>query len=257
MPPKGAPKRLTHFLCIPLVTPTSRPQLQKSLQAFRSDIKDDRTPENPNGIPEKAIRPLGTLHLTLGVMTLPTPERIEGALALLRSLDIPSLIPLPSAAPAPTGGAQEPRPAPPAPKITLRGLESMHAPSQTSILYSSPADPDGRLYAFCSALRAAFADFLVPDDRPLLLHATVVNTVYVPGVRERGSAGHGKQRAKMTIDAREVLERYAETVWMEDCGVERVAVCRMGARKIRDKDGRETGDEEYVVEGEVEIPAVG
>jgi activating signal cointegrator complex subunit 1 len=259
MPPKATPKRLTHFLCIPLVTPTSRLQLQKSLQAFCSDVKDDRTPENPNGIPEKAIRPLGTLHLTLGVMSLLTPERIDGALALLRSLDIPSLISLPSTAPALTPGAKEPKPAPQPLKITLRGLQSMHPPSKTSVLYSSPSDPDSRLYTFCSALRAAFSDFLAPDGRPLLLHATIVNTVYVPGVKERSGrpgARHGKQTARMTIDAREVLERYEETVWMEDCMVEKVAVCRMGARRVRDAEGRETGEEEYVVEGEVEIPVV-
>jgi activating signal cointegrator complex subunit 1 len=264
MPPKGAPKRLTHFLCIPLVTPTSRPQLQKSVQAFCFDVKNDRTPENPNGIPEKAIRPLGTLHLTLGVMSLLTPERIEGALALLHSLDIPSLLSVPSTASALATSAKETGPAaaatPQPLKITLRGLKSMHPPSKTSVLYSSPVDPDGRLYTFCSSLRAAFSDFLAPDDRPLLLHATIVNTVYVPGVREssggQAGAGHGKQKAKMTIDAREVLERYEETVWMEECRVEKVAVCRMGARKIRDKEGRDTGEEEYVVEGEVEIPAV-
>jgi len=87
-----------------------------------------------------------------------------------------------------------------------------------------------------------------------------VNTVYVPGVRERSGgqagAGHGKQKAKMTIDAREVLERYEETVWMEECKVEKVAIFRMGARKVRDKEGRETGEEVYVVEGEVEFPVV-
>jgi activating signal cointegrator complex subunit 1 len=144
-------------------------------------------------------------------------------------------------------------------KITLQGLKSMHPPAQTSILYSSPSDPDSRLYAFCNALRAAFADFLVPDDRPLLLHATIVNTVYVPGVREgsgAAGAGRGKNKAKMTIDAREVLERYAEVVWVQDCRVEKVAICRMGARRVRDAEGREMGEEEYVVEGEVGMPGL-
>jgi len=250
MPPKGSPKRLTHFLCIPLVTTTSRSQLQKSLQAFRSDVKEDRTPENPNGIPEKAIRPLGTLHLTLGVMSLLTPERVEGALTLLRSLDISRLLSIPPEAHSSTTGIKETIPQAVAPleplNITLRGLKSMHPPAKTSILYSSPTDPDGRLFAFCCALRASFSDFLVQEDRPLLLHATIVNTVYVPGVRESGGAraGHGKSRAKMMIDAREVLERYAEATWMEGCRVEKVAICRMGAQRRRDEEGRETGEEE-------------
>lgn len=263
MLPKGAAQRLTHFLCIPLVTPSSRPQLQLSLQALCSDVKDDRTPENPNGIPEEAIRPLGTLHLTLGVMSLVTPERVEGALTLLRSLDVARLSSPPLAAPSLTTGAMQPSlqaAITPEPlKLTLQGLKSMHPPAKTSVLYTSPLDPDGRLYAFCSALRAAFSDFLVPDDRPLLLHATIVNTVYVPGVRGKGGGsgvGHGKRKAKITIDAREVLERYAEVIWMEDCRVEKVAVCRMGARKRRDAEGKETGEEEYTVEGEVGLSAV-
>ncbi len=139
----------------------------------------------------------------------------------------------------------------------------MHPPAKTSVLYTSPLDPDGRFYAFCSALRAAFSEFLVQEDRPLLLHATILNTVYVPGVRGTSGggagagagAGHGRNKAKMTIDARELLERYSEVAWMEDCRVEKLAVCRMGARKTRDAEGRETGEEEYVVEGEVDLPA--
>jgi activating signal cointegrator complex subunit 1 len=258
MPPKAAPKRLTHFLCIPLVTLTSRPQLQKSLQAFRSDVKDDRTPENPNGIPEKAIRPLGTLHLTLGVMSLLTPERVNGALALLRSIDIPSLLSLPAVPPdlpAPKA-AESSKPL----IITLRGLKSMHPPAKTSILYSGPDDPDGHLYNFCSALRAAFSDFLVQDDRPLLLHATIMNTVYVPGVRARSGgagSGHGKNKAKMTIDAREVLERYSDVAWMEEVRVEKLAICRMGAVRLKNAEGVETGEEEYFVVGEVDMPPTG
>jgi activating signal cointegrator complex subunit 1 len=132
--------------------------------------------------------------------------------------------------------------------VTLKGLKSMHTPSKTSILYSSPVDEDLRLYTFCQKLREIFteAELLVQEDRPLLLHATIVNTVYVPGVRGKG--GHGKNRAKLTIDAREILEDYEDSEWMSNVRVEKVAICKMGARKNDD------GEEEYVVEGEVEMP---
>jgi activating signal cointegrator complex subunit 1 len=260
MPPKTAPKRLTHFLCLPLVTSTSRPQLAKSLHAFRSDIKDDRSPENSQGIPEKAVRPVGTIHLTLGVMSLLTQERVEGALAVLRSLDIPSLLSTPPTEVSKVDGKDTGLSKDVGlklPKVTLRGLISMHPPAKTSILYSSPEDADGRLYAFCTKLRDALAEFMVPDTRPLLLHATLLNTVYVPVVRSRSGgpgAGHGRNKAKMTIDAREILERYSEISWMDDIRVEKVAICRMGARSVRDEDGNEIEDQEYVVEGEVDMP---
>lgn len=133
--------------------------------------------------------------------------------------------------------------------ITLQGLASMHSPSKTSIIYSSPVDPDGRLYSFAHKLRDIFmgAELLIEDNRSLLLHATIVNTVYVPGVRGKGS-GHGNSKAKLTLDATELLEDYEGFVWMEGVRLEKVAICRMGAKK------NEAGDEEYVVEGEVNMP---
>jgi activating signal cointegrator complex subunit 1 len=77
--------------------------------------------------------------------------------------------------------------------------------------------------------------------------------VYVPGVRGRGSGqghGHGKNRAKLTIDATELLEEYEDFEWMKDVRVDTVAICRMGAKK---GEGR-SGEESYVVEGEVSMP---
>jgi len=134
-------------------------------------------------------------------------------------------------------------------EITLRGLQSMHHPSKTSVLYTSPVDADRRLHSFCCSLKSAFAkaDLLVEDNRPLLLHATLVNTVYVPGVKRKGS-GHGRSKAKLTIDARGIMKIYEGTEWMKGFRVEKVAICRMGAVKVED------GEEAYGVEGEVEMP---
>jgi activating signal cointegrator complex subunit 1 len=260
MPPKAPSKRLTHFLCLPLVTAVSRPQLARALKAFRDDIEDDKTPENPNGIPAKAIRPVGTIHLTLGVMSLLTPERTEAALARLRSLDLAELLlstapPVPVAAgestAAPALGALAPL------KATLRGLMSMQQPAKTSVLYSAPEDPEGRLHAFCSKLRGEFLDLLEPDNRPLLLHATILNTIYAPAGRKSADdsgSGRGRSRSKLTIDAREILERYSDAVWMLEVPIEKVAICRMGARNVKGSSGDPTDDQEYVVEGEVSMP---
>ena len=80
--------------------------------------------------------------------------------------------------------------------------------------------------------------------RPLLLHATVVNTIYVKGRDQqqavgnrggkKGGHGHhghhghrrggGNKRERLTIDAREILERYEEYTWMEGVKVEKVAI---------------------------------
>ena len=76
----------THFLCLPLITPTSRPQLEQSLAHLREITK-----HGDCKIPESAYRPLGVLHLTLGVMSL-TPERLESALKLLQDTDLDALL---------------------------------------------------------------------------------------------------------------------------------------------------------------------
>jgi hypothetical protein len=132
-------------------------------------------------------------------------------------------------------------------KVTLRGLESMHTPSKTSILYSSPTGDD-RLYPFCQKLKDLFteAGFILEENRPLKLHATIVNTVYVPGARGKG--GHRKSKAKLTLDAREILEDYEDFEWMSNVELTKLAICKMGAQK------NGAGEEEYVVEGEVEMP---
>ncbi|SLM33397.1 Protein kinase A anchor protein, nuclear localisation signal domain [Lasallia pustulata] len=88
MPPRPP---LTHFLCLPLVTASSRSLLQTSLETFSAEAVSP-TEASTVPIPEKAIRPLGTLHLTIGVMTLQTQDRIDACLNFLRGLDVHDLL---------------------------------------------------------------------------------------------------------------------------------------------------------------------
>lgn len=293
MPPKPFP---THFLCIPLVNASSRTQLSQGLAAFAADV----TAEESLGIPRDAIRPVGTLHLTLGVCSFPRDEGLDRATDLLKSLRLRAILesarrqvaaralPGETNPAAPTvreaygsnvsssnqemdnnsklsprqgtergGEDEEEGEAPPQQPllIALRGLASMQTPSKTSVLYARPADDQGEggaggvLQAFCEKLRAVFLDAgLVQDDshRPLLLHATVLNTIYAkkekkkkdaaPGEEGAGGAkrrGRGGRRGeKLTFDAWPVIDRYEGHVWMEGFAVEKVALCRMGAKKV-------------------------
>ncbi|OLN92271.1 Uncharacterized protein C15D4.13c [Colletotrichum chlorophyti] len=238
----------THFLCIPLVTPASRSQLSKSLASFKADI----TSPDSFAVPLDAVRPLGTLHLTLGVMSLPNNEGIEKAIEVLKGLKpleiLAGINPL-SSTTSLAGAAHSIQEAPLSPlSITLRGLQCMKSgpradASKASVIYAPPVYSDGVLQTFCEKVRAVFeeADVMEKDARGLLLHATIVNTIYVKG-------GRGKKGAKLTIDAREILERYDDYVWMEDVPVEKIAICRMGAKKIEGVD-----DQEYEVEAEIDF----
>lgn len=123
----------------------------------------------------------------------------------------------------------------------------MQEASKTSVLYAPPLDPELILYRFCEGIRATFIEsgIMTDEGRPLLLHATIINTIYVKSGR---TPGRGKRRERLTLDARDIVSRYDDYVWMEEMPVERVAICRMGAKKIEGTD-----DEAYEVEAEVAI----
>ncbi|KAF4963034.1 hypothetical protein FSARC_8922 [Fusarium sarcochroum] len=225
MPPKPVRAAPTHFVCISL----AGPQLARSLAAFRTEVT------NPAGfgVPPGAVRPLGTMHLTLGVMSL-KDETIEQATEVLRGLKLKEFLTTAKAA-VPSSTTEERL------SITLQGLHAIHTPAKTSVLYAPPVDTDGILYKFCEQIKTTFqeAGLMVKEDRPLLLHATVINTIYVKD-------GRGRRREKLTIDARDMVSLYDDYVWLEDMPLEKVTLCRMGAKKIEGTD-----DEAYEVEAEV------
>ncbi|KAI1132145.1 kinase A anchor protein [Nemania abortiva] len=251
MPPRPTP---THFLCIPLVTAKSRQQLSTSLSSFRADV----TSLESFGVPDEAIRPVGTLHLTLGVMSFPKNEGLEQAVALLKTI-IPRQIladvtasTLPDKQGTAKAAGELPGSLSSPLSVTLKSLHTMQSAAKASVLYAPPVDTDGVLTRFCEKLRSAFqeAGLMMEDTRPLLLHATILNTIYVKGRRNSGGGGgrgKGKNRDKLTIDARQILDRYDDYTWMEDVPVEKIAICKMGAKK------QEDGDEVYEVEAEIDV----
>lgn len=68
------------------------------------------------------------------------------------------------------------------------------------------------LNSFCQQLKDAFteAELLVEDKRSLLLHATIVNTIYVPGSKRtnlrKAGEGHGKKKNRLVFDASDLIE---------------------------------------------------
>ena len=238
MPPKPP---LTHFLCLPLITTASRPQFQASLQRFTSEV----TTTNEAGeaqLAAKAIRPVGSLHLTIGVMSLLTPERLDAACTMLREFDIAGLLrTCNEASPAPLS------------TVTFSGLRAMQSPSRTSSLYTSPTVSASHLLPFCTTIQQAFihAGLLVPEERQIKLHATIVNTIYARETKN-GKKRWGKGSGK--FDATELIEKYKDFEWAKDIRVERVAICEMGAKKII--EGDVVVDEVYTEVASVPLPAI-
>lgn len=261
--PQAKEKRppLTHFLCFPLVTETSLPFLEKSFSHFRDNIPlrrktmaDHTLKPRPPLFPDSAVRPLGTLHLTLGVMSLMTRDRLEEAISLLDSLDIEQM--LREIADNGADTSQQQQQQQPAEDTILApisvSLESLYAlprAKAATVLYAKPVDHSSRLYPLGVKLRERFIeagliqpDYLrtkprkaskatnnspSPNDktvqavarderyqpklRPLLLHATVVNTVYARGGHSAQNRGKGKRRGgPLTFDARDMLAHHQD-----------------------------------------------
>jgi activating signal cointegrator complex subunit 1 len=295
---------LTHFLCLPLVTETSLPHLQASLSTFKDDLAED------GSVPTKAVRPVSTLHLTLGVMSL-NPESLQEAITCLRALDLHVLLRDITHRRVAEKAAEDgtiaenlnaaAMPDTDALTVNLEALVPMQEPKKTSILYAEPRDASQRLGMFASVLREQFVGegWLVEDERALRLHATVLNTIYAKekgggrgrprkgGVKEHGrealssqrdgqeddntstasnptappnpstaepaarNEGHGSDgKSWMRFDARNLVEKYKDFVWAEDVRIDRVLICKMGAKKIWSggKEGEgEVLDEAYEV----------
>lgn len=257
----GGTKRpqLTHFLCLPLINSSSRPVLEASLASFRNGVADS--------LPSKAIRPVGALHCTLGVMSL-SQRQLEAAIETLQACDVVETL-------RQVGGEMLSGDIK-ALRIDLQGLESMHEPHNTSILYVAPRDSTQRLLPFCLAVQAKFQEksLLVSDDRPLRLHATIANTIYAKSSmlkqkvsRQRqdsssaaseapldGSSGHGPNaKSSLRIDARGLLEQHKNYTWAENVTLDRIAICEMGAKKKYDEEGRLIG-EEYKEVASIALP---
>ncbi|KEQ69752.1 hypothetical protein M436DRAFT_55322 [Aureobasidium namibiae CBS 147.97] len=288
----NAPKKpaLTHFLCIPLVNSVSQPQLEASIGKFKEhvcsavpvqasqEVESAADKSNVSTLHPEAVRPLGSLHLTLGVMSL-DEAKLAQATALLESLDLGNL--LQEATSSQTSqvkttdtSATTLNSAPPTSTIkaltlqslpltlSLEGLEPMQSPTKTSILYLRPHDQTNRLQPLCQALRKVFtvSGLLVPDTRPLRLHATIVNTIYIKGRKKNNKptseatqakdagantpdSGHGPSaKSSLYLDATSLLSTYESHVWASDIPISKIAICEMGVRKQLSESGGVVGE---------------
>lgn len=226
-------KSPTHFLALPL---HRHAPLTTALGSFRADV----TSPTSFALPDAAVRPPGTLHLTLGVMSLPQQSNVDAAVGLLRQIKVQTL--LQTARERVGQSAHGPL------SIHLRGLRAIGSEDKATVLYVPPEDSmpecQGLLHSFASELKAKFveAGIMENETRPMLLHATVFNTIYVKGRKKT----RGKDR--LMIDARDLLARYEDFVWAEDLEIGEVGLYKMGAQAVEGTD-----DVEYVAEARVSL----
>jgi len=223
----------THFLSIALVTAHSRGQLESNIAGFKRRLKASHS-----RLPGAAVRPVGSFHLTLNVIHLPTPRHVQRTTDVLRKLDFGEAL------------VSGPRPNGPSDPlfVDLKSLSAMRNPRNTSVLYLTPEDPSGRLksLAQCAFYSLSTAGLCRPT-RPLRLHATVYNTRYI-APRHPGRDGRSPQ-----VDARALVKEYKDYVWAEGVTLERLGICEMRAEKVKDEAGRAV-DEVYREIASIRLP---
>jgi activating signal cointegrator complex subunit 1 len=219
--------RLTHFLCLPLVNEGSRPQLEQAMEVF---VQQPRH----NVFHEAAIRPIGTFHLTLGMMSLTTEEKLQEAIQFLNEIDLQDVLSSISTRASSLTPDDSGIEANVKLHISLNSLAPMDVPEKTRVLYSVPDDSTDRLQHLGEKLQLLFREkeLVVDEKRELKLHATVVNTTY--------SQRFGFPRH---FDATRILEQAKDLVWAKDVRLDRVAICKMGAKEVKNAEGVVVGAE--------------
>lgn len=251
----------THFLCLPLISPTTLPHLSSSLSSLATTLAETTT------LPASAVRPPSTLHITLGVLSL-TPSRLPVAVAYLDTLDLAGILRdvsqrLAAERAASQGIVAEGFMAGSLPagaevlKVNLEGLRGMRDVKRTGVCFAVPRDDgdsaaDGRLGGFAKEVRRNWVDegLMKSEEREWLAHVTVVNSIYAKGGR-----GKGKGKGRVMFDASELVERYEGFVWAAGVEIDRVCLCKMGAKDIVrvGEEGEEVKDQAYEVVAEKKI----
>ena len=250
---------MTHFLCFPLLDQYSRPVLRESLGQLRRDSK--------SVISESAFRPLGTLHISLGVLALSHPRQFAYAKEFLSGLNIREMLktgmvysdkgiqlgqgPMSTKEHIHMGSSHgELQPL----TVTLSSLHSPDPDAAAHRLSISAIDISGRLGPLWAAAKrvCGWADHSNPKPGHEGFKTTreaaassvfSIQVVSVPSHRtdyipSRIQPGKFHKKPGPMFDARKLIEQYENKVWAKDVRIGRLSVCRLGLAPAVDRDGR-------------------
>lgn len=253
---------LTHFICIPLVTASSRPQLTRSLGLLRD------SPVSGN-VPLRAFVPIDTLKMSVKItMSLPTPDRFAMAEKLLQSLDLNSLtreLSKPSLRErsikerfadlkkslslSPVASMNQPLPL----RVTLSGLIASptgYHDIMAHTFYAQCHDPTFRVNHLCNNLAIIFeaAGLYNPSSSYriqksvgfalsgvcLIQTGLIPSSEFVPARRQPGKLQRSKS---LKIDSRDLVRTFKEFVWADNIRLERLSICQLGFHKRARQQG--------------------
>ena len=217
---------VTHFLAIPLVTPTSRTQVSDSFTCLWNDLA-------AIGVPTSAIRPLGLLHLTLDVpLSLNTSERMAKAKKILHQISIKT-------------SEDDINNSMASPSVSISGLFCMPGKEAEAFSLSTKVyDPTHRVRKWRLRLAHAYqAAYLCPELRQPKPRDASVRLVHIPHSTEIipsiWEPEKLRNRPLPPFDARGLLERYKDHLWVENAPLERVSICKIGLHRLGAKELQE------------------
>lgn len=243
---------LTHALRVPLPTPTSRPQLEGALRRVMSD------PIASHIHPAAFTRP-DSLYLEIGSLSLQTPERVEKAVRLLKSLDLDGMLLDCMQSQRPAGGDSSDLPMSSAVTckplfVSVSGISHNRVLHACNRLYVPVTDHLGILQPFFLALREKFlsARFLKinvqqgrhPTHMPLhskLIYNRSLRTRELnrkPSIVKK-SEGRAVYRSA-TFDVRGLYDKFKTLDFTSTFALERLCITGIHTMDIV-KDGRVIG----------------
>lgn len=255
---------LTHFLAIPLVPPRSRSQSRDSFRCLWDDLA-------AIDVPTDAIRPLGYLHLSLDILLrLDTPEHVAKATEILQRFPIKQTPPTTHASSTSENLFRHSSMALPSsnddtnssmapPGLSVSGLfctpgKEAETLSLSAIVYDATHRVGDWKLRIAHAYRAAGfrpKSPLRPRDSQIRAATknfldSSVGTVRLMQIHRSAELVPCKWKPEKlinpclpSIDARGLLDRYKNHVWIENAPLERVSICKMGFQKPMAKELRE------------------
>ncbi|KAK0514717.1 hypothetical protein JMJ35_003334 [Cladonia borealis] len=247
---------LTHFLAIPLVTPTSITQVSDSLKCLWDDLA-------AIGVPNDAIRPLGLLHLNLEIpLSLKTPERRAKASEILRKFSFEETVPTihdssisgdyfrhssraleksnddtnkSTASPSVSIASLFCQPGKEAEAVNLSAIvyDATHRVRDWKVRIANAYQAAGlspkQHYSKRSQKQAVMNRLWGSYDATICLMRVPSSKETVPCPRDPGKMMSPRRDS---FDARGLMERYKNHVWIENAPLERVSICKMRFHKL-------------------------
>lgn len=259
---------LTHFLCFPITTQHSRPQLEKSLHHFRTDPSTSK-------IPPGAFRPLETLHISIRPLSLPTADRVQAACHHLRSLDVDGLLQristrasgntqavhevqkgLPSIHQASSAQALSTESRLPPLAVSLSGVRiiplrrTQTYPDRGTMnhsLHTLYSDSTSRLRPYIDEIRQSF-DVTGFQIAGLRQHSSdrivIVDTMHASNrpktfTRDPNQPSKFRRALPSLFETENITRKFESFVFAENMRLEKLSLCRLGVLKEIEKLGAE------------------